>query len=164
MQSADLDRVRGHTSPEVNQRLDEQRVQAVASLVGATPEAVTQRLSELDREWDVERYLEANAAAVSLLSVLLARVHSPRWLILTSIVPAFLLQHAVQGWCPPLAVFRRLGVRTRREIDAERTALKALRGDFDGIALGGAHQPTWRSVFSTPPADVDTRIVAVMLQ
>jgi hypothetical protein len=45
-------------------------------------------------------------------------------------VTAFLLQHALQGWCPPVPVFRRLGVRTTAEIDRERYALKALRGDF----------------------------------
>jgi hypothetical protein len=35
----------------------------------------------------------------------------------------FLLQHGLQGWCPPLPVLRRLGVRTQREIDAEKYAL-----------------------------------------
>ncbi len=47
---------------------------------------------------------------------------------------AFLFQHAVQGWCPPVPVLRRLGFRTTYEIDRERYALKALRGDFDGVA------------------------------
>ena len=45
----------------------------------------------------------------------------------------FLLQHAVQGWCPPVPFFRRRGVRTAREIEIERYALKALRGDFGPI-------------------------------
>ena len=36
----------------------------------------------------------------------------------------------------PTAVFRRLGVRTQSEIDEERYALKALRGDFTGIERG----------------------------
>jgi len=44
-----------------------------------------------------------------------------------------LLMHATQGWCPPVPVLRRFGVRTRHEIDAEKYALKILRGDFDGI-------------------------------
>jgi hypothetical protein len=52
---------------------------------------------------------------------------------LSGIVLSLLLQHAVQGWCPPLAVLRRRGVRTRREIEEERYALKALRGDFSGL-------------------------------
>jgi hypothetical protein len=46
------------------------------------------------------------------------------------VVAGFLLQHALQGWCPPLPVLRRLGVRTADEINQERYALKALRGDF----------------------------------
>ncbi len=37
---------------------------------------------------------------------------------------------AVQEWCPPVPVFRRLGVRTCQEIDEEKYALKILRGDF----------------------------------
>jgi len=48
-------------------------------------------------------------------------------------VLVFLFQHSVQGWCPPLPVFRRLGVCTRSEIDQEKFALKALRGDFDSL-------------------------------
>jgi len=47
------------------------------------------------------------------------------------LVFGFFFQHATQGWCPPIPVFRRMGVRTRREINRERYALKALRGDFD---------------------------------
>jgi hypothetical protein len=45
-------------------------------------------------------------------------------------VTAFLFQHAVQGWCPPVPILRRLGFRTVTEIEQERHALKALRGDF----------------------------------
>lgn len=48
-------------------------------------------------------------------------------------VTAFLFQHSVQGRCPPLPVLRKLCFRTAREIDTERTALKALRCDFGGV-------------------------------
>ena len=41
-------------------------------------------------------------------------------------VAAFLLEHAVQGWCPPLAVLRRLGVRTAHEIERERRGLEEI--------------------------------------
>ncbi|WP_324651842.1 hypothetical protein [Georgenia sp. H159] len=132
--STDHDRVRASTSQEVLERLDEERLQRVASCVDAAPGEIAEHLRKLDREWDVERVLEANASALTLLGLALSAVHSRRWLVLSSVVPAFLLQHAIQGWCPPLTVIRRLGVRTRREIDVERTALKALRGDF---AAGG---------------------------
>jgi hypothetical protein len=51
------------------------------------------------------------------------------------------LQHATQGWCPPVPVFRRLGIRTQTEIDHERYALKALRGDFKKIKGDGHDKP-----------------------
>jgi hypothetical protein len=49
------------------------------------------------------------------------------------VVLPFLFQYAVQGWCPPVPLFRRIGVRTRGEIDGEKFALKALRGDFGSV-------------------------------
>lgn len=36
-----------------------------------------------------------------------------------------------QGWAPPVPILRTIGVRTLQEIDHEKYALKALRGDFD---------------------------------
>jgi hypothetical protein len=56
-----------------------------------------------------------------------------RFLAIPLVVQAFFLQHALQGWCPPLPILRRLGVRTAAEIDEERYALKALRGDFEQV-------------------------------
>lgn len=97
------------------------------------PEEIPSRLRELDAEWDVERTLEANASALAFTGVVLGATLDRRWIALPAIVTAFLFQHAVQGWCPPLPILRRMGFRTAREIDTERTALKALRGDFDRI-------------------------------
>jgi hypothetical protein len=59
-----------------------------------------------------------------------------KFLYLPAVVAGFLLQHAVQGWCPPVPLFRRMGFRTQSEIDHERYALKALRGDFRNLATG----------------------------
>jgi uncharacterized protein (TIGR01244 family) len=94
------------------------------------PGEIGRRLEELDREWDVERVLTANAAALALGGVLLGAFVDRRWLALSAAVTAVLLQQTIQGWCPPVPVLRRLGVRTAAEIDRERLALKALRGDF----------------------------------
>lgn len=44
---------------------------------------------------------------------------------------AFLGLHALVGWCPPAALYRRLGFRTSREIESER---RALRRALDGSA------------------------------
>ena len=94
------------------------------------PEEISARLRELDSEWDIERTLEANASTLAFTGVVLGATVDRRWLALPALVTAFLFQHAVQGWCPPLPILRRMGFRTAREIDLERTALKALRGDF----------------------------------
>ena len=67
----------------------------------------------------------------SMLGLVLGIFVHAVWFLLPVAVAAFLLQHAIQGWCPPVPVFRRLGIRAAAEIDAERYALKVLRGDFD---------------------------------
>ena len=131
------DHVSSSTADDVQQRLDQERLQRVTDLVGAPSAVITQHIEDLDRAWDVERVLEANASSLILLSLGLSHLHSRKWLWLTAAVPSFLLQHAIQGWCPPMVIIRRLGVRTRKEIDVERTALKALRGDFADLAFEG---------------------------
>jgi hypothetical protein len=123
------ERVPRHTDEEVNERIIQETDGNVAGYA-ADPRLIDIRLNDLDQEWDIERALEANAAAVSLAGLLLGRLVNPRWYFLSTVVATFLLQHAVQGWCPPLGVLRRFGVRTQREIDEERYALKLMRGDF----------------------------------
>lgn len=124
------DRVSSHTSDDVNERIRRETDRRVASLARGGPQAIDARLAELDREWDIERWLETGAASLMLAGTLLGLRRDRRWFLLPAAVGAFLLQHALQGWCPPLPVFRRLGVRTADEINQERFALKALRGDF----------------------------------
>jgi hypothetical protein len=128
------DRVRRHTAPEINQRMDDELRQRVISYANADRETLTRRIEELDCEWDMERTLEANAATLALTGTLLGAFVNKKFLVLPIVVTTFLLQHAVEGWCPPLPIFRRLGVRTRQEIEKERYALKLLRGDFDSTA------------------------------
>ena len=124
------ERVSRHTSGRVNAEVREEARRRVMSLANGSRDDISRRLDELDREWDIERVLEANAATLTLMGVVLAAATDKRFLILPGLVSAFLLQHAVQGWCPPVPLFRRLGFRTSAEIDEERFALKALRGDF----------------------------------
>ncbi len=125
------DRVRANTPPEINQAIDTEIAATVRFYAGKTDYEIGKRIEELNMEWDIERYLEANAAIFSFVGAILGLKWHRDWFILPIIVAIFLFQHAVQGWCPPLSVFRRLGIRTRREIEVEKYALKALRGDFD---------------------------------
>lgn len=136
-------RVRRHTAANLNQAIDDE-INASIAWHEDHPEHIDQRLEELEDEWDVERTLEANAATLALTGTLLGISVDRRWLALPLAVTAFLLQHAVQGWCPPLPVLRSLGVRTREEIDRERYALKVLRGDFDNLTSSLATSPEGR--------------------
>ena len=126
-------RVQKHTAPHVNERIRQETASRISAFRSQDRIAlINRRLAELDREWDVERVLQTNFAALSLVALILSARVSRRWLVLALGVPAFMVQHALQGWCPPLAILRRLGFRTAKEINEERFALKALRGDFDG--------------------------------
>lgn len=128
-----INRVPKHTPAEINKSIEQETEGRIRACASQGPAAITDRLVELDREWDIERAIEANAAIVMLAGTTLGLAVDRRWLALPAAVGAFLLQHAVQGWCPPVPVLRRLGFRTSREIEVERNALKAVRGDFGDV-------------------------------
>jgi hypothetical protein len=128
------DRVRAHSNRVQNQRIDAQTQQCLQRYAPADREAISRHIDALNREWDVERYLQMNAGIVSVSGVVLGAMVGRRFLVLPAVVFGFFFQHATQGWCPPLPVFRKMGVRTRREINQEKYALKALRGDFDHVS------------------------------
>ncbi|MGE0726030.1 MAG: hypothetical protein AB7O45_16765 [Alphaproteobacteria bacterium] len=148
-----VDRVSTNTSAAINRRLrreTDHRVRYYAD----RPEEIDARLDELDEEWDIERTLQANAAAVSLAGLTLGIARARCWLALPFAVSWFLLQHATQGWCPPLPVLRRLGVRTAGEIERERHALKALRGDYVDVDLVPDRAPAERARRALRAADM----------
>lgn len=127
------DRVRDNTADEVNKQIDMQTERRVARFARARAYEVDRRLAELDAEWDIERYLETMAPSFTLVGTFLGLIKSRKWFAIPIIVQGFFLQHALQGWCPPLILLRRLGIRTADEINKERYALKALRGDFEDV-------------------------------
>src|SRR5689334_10819653 len=123
------DRVRAHTPESVNHQIDRATENAIRA--GAGDRAIGRRIESLNGEWDIERVLQTNAGIAALTGIGLGAAVNKKWLIVPGVVFSFFLQHALQGWCPPVSIFRRLGVRTRREINREKYALKALRGDFN---------------------------------
>ena len=130
MQSEEQGRVRRSSSPEQNQKIDQEIKENLKSYTGSDYEVIDERISELDKEWDIERTLQLNAATLAITGTVLGLMVDKRWLAMPIIVTGFFVQHAIQGWCPPLPIFRKLGFRTRAEIDKEKFALKAVRGDF----------------------------------
>jgi hypothetical protein len=137
----DADRVRANTADEINRQIDRAIEAGVREYAQKSVSEITSRINELDREWDMERLLETNASALAFIGLVLGMTRSRKWLMIPSVVLPFLFQHALQGWCTPIPIFRRLGVRTREEIDRERYALKALRGDFEKVdAMRGVEE------------------------
>jgi hypothetical protein len=127
------ERVRKNTPTNQNSRIDELILKNI-EFYSKSPELIGKRIKQLDKEWDIERVLEVNMSVIALFGLTMSVFVNAYWLVLPSIVLIFFLQHALQGWCPPIPLFRYFKVRTRPEIDREKYALKALRGDFEIIS------------------------------
>jgi hypothetical protein len=143
------DRVRRHTGAEVLRRIDDV---ALASLTrcAESPAETDRRLAELDREWDTDRALETEAAAMGLIGLALGAFVRKQLLALPAIVATAVLLQATTGRYPLMPLFRRLGLRTSKEIARERYALKALRGDFAGM---GTTRAAEAALSGEQPAD-----------
>lgn len=133
MIAATSNRVTENTDESLNDQIRRRTEANVACCAAGGPRAIERRLMELDREWDIERCVETMAPTFTLLGLFLGLTRDRKWLALPVLVQSFFLQHAIQGWCPPIPALRWLGVRTMDEINQERYALKALRGDFQKV-------------------------------
>jgi hypothetical protein len=135
-----VDRVRAHTAPVVNARIDQATEGAVESASREGHDGLLLRQAQLDREWDVDRALMANFAILGGVTYALGEAAHPAWRWFFRAQLGFLLWHAAVGWCPPVAVFRRLGFRTVREIEVERQEIArrlGMRGTTSfGLAEG----------------------------
>lgn len=97
------------------------------------PEAVEDRLRELDAEWGIERALTAGLAGVSAFGLVMGLFGSRTLRLLTWTATPLLLAYSLGKWAPSADLTARRGLRSRKEIEEERYALKAWRGDFQGI-------------------------------
>ena len=149
----ETDRVRANTQPEILERIDRNIEETIRFYAVQPREVISRRIRELEKEWDMERVLETNASSLALAGLALGIVRNRAFLLLSGGVLSFLLMHALQGWCPPVPMLRRLGVRTRSEIEREKYALKALRGDFQEI------EPIPEEEKQQQPAEVVARAV-----
>jgi hypothetical protein len=137
MHAAVPDRVRANTWVPVNDRLDiETQLRIREAAAFGSSDELTQRITHLDNEWDFDRTVETEASVMGLLGLALGITVDKRFLVLPAVVSTMLVVHATHGWYPLLPLFRRMGVRTQSEIDRERYALKAIRGDFTALRQG----------------------------
>lgn len=117
-----IDKVRELSSKKANDKIDRKTRYHVQNVLASGPEAVYRRLSELDKEWHIDRVLMLNFAILVFAQLLAARKNR-KWLWGPLIQTPFLAMHATVGWCPPSLWFRPMGFRTRQEIETEREAL-----------------------------------------
>jgi hypothetical protein len=141
----EINRVRKNTAPDVLRRIDEQISRNVQYYSAQPRETISRRIGELQQEWSIERWLEVNAATIGLTTVVLALTRDRRWALVTCAALGMFLLHGLQGFDPPIPLLRRLGVRTRGEIDREIYALKALRGDSASLTSSTSSVATERS-------------------
>ena len=128
-----LDHVRATSSEAANKTIDQKILASIQLASNLPSNELNTLIKNLEKEWDIERILEMNASTFAFIGVVLAIFISSYWLIIPLIVLPFLFLHAIQGWCPPIPLLRGMGIRTRKEIDTEKFALKVVRGDFDGL-------------------------------
>lgn len=122
-------RIERYSSAEVMKAIRADSLKNVRKY-GSNLHAINQRLCDLEREWDIERIIEAYASTLAFLGLCLGYFVDPYWFIMSAFSLMFLFQLAFHGWCLPVSVLRKLGKRTTHEIEIERQALKVLRGDY----------------------------------
>jgi hypothetical protein len=82
----------------------------------------------------VSQALEANASLLGMFGMFMAVVVRARIFILFTIAALIVLvQSSLNGWSPPAMLLRRLGLRTREEIQMELYGLRMLNGDFNAV-------------------------------
>ena len=103
--------------------------QRLACLADAGPQAIDDRLAELDREWTAGRVTKAAMGVVIVCGLVLATLN-PWWLILPALGGILLLSYLFGRTSRLGKMFNQMGFRTGFEVDQEKMALKVLRGDF----------------------------------
>lgn len=130
----DEDRVKNATPSSINEKIDRDTWLRISNYLNKSEAELSSRIQELEKEWDIERYLGVNMSTVALSGLAAAALSQNKYLnILPAVVLAFFFQHSVQGWCPPLPLLRFFKIRTSKEIDQEKYALKIIRGDFNDV-------------------------------
>lgn len=126
--------VRKVTSEEKNAIIDQQILSNIRKYSGKGADEISQRIKELDKEWDIERVLDLSMSFLAICGIISSLLLNKYSIFLTILLLLFFIWHAFQGWCPPIPLLRHFKIRTRPEVDREKYALKAMRGDFKGLA------------------------------
>jgi len=118
--------------PKPSKEVDRYTARSIRFYSTQPLELLNRRIQELEWEVPLETFVYRGGAALIVVSLLmlLFRRGSRSWLIPAIAVTALQLQYSQQGQNVLTDILRKRGYRSRREIEAEKSSLKALRGDF----------------------------------
>ncbi len=103
---------------------------------GALGEAgITARIEALEREWDGETFIRTALTATGLTGMVMGLAGSRFWRVLAWLSLPALFAVSRGKWASEKPLLRFLGLRSRLEIQEEKYALKALRGDFKSVEI-----------------------------
>lgn len=96
-------------------------------------EGIDERIRALEDEWDVERAVTVGLSGAGLAGLIVGLLGSRVWRLLAWIALPLLFLFGQGKWRPSNGILKSLGLRSRKEIQDEKYALKALRGDFRNV-------------------------------
>ena len=108
-QLLEFDRVRDMSTDKANRAIDASTRESIERATAGGRAAIEQRLVALQQEWDIDRVLMVNFAAL-VFAQLVAATRDRRWLWGPLVQTPFLMMHATLGWCPPSLWFRPNGI------------------------------------------------------
>ena len=116
-------------------RANREKIAQNVSFYKANPRGIETRLEALDEEWSVDKVLQIFTGGASVAAFWFSLTKSRLFNIVPAILGGGAIAYGITGKSPAADLVRRLGFRTRDEIEGERMALLAVRGDFSGVEV-----------------------------
>ncbi len=133
------------SSMKPRKEIDRDTARSVHFYANRPTQLLSKRIEELRDEVPIETFVYRGGAALTIAGVALLLLRGRRraaW-IFTIAIAAFQLQYSYQGRNGLTDALRRRGYRSRKEIEAEKYSLEAIRGDFTAVA--GLSDPVERA-------------------
>ena len=145
LNSADPDPSSGISSLKPRKEINRDTARSIYFYANRPAQLLSKRIEELAEEVPIESFVYRGGAALTIAGVTLLLLRGKKWAawVLTLAVAALQLQYSYQGRNGLTDVLRRRGYRSRREIEAEKYSLEAIRGDFTAVA--GLSDPVERA-------------------
>ncbi|HEY3788868.1 MAG TPA: hypothetical protein VGL71_08440 [Urbifossiella sp.] len=105
----------------------------LACLADAGPQAIDERLEQIGTEWSAGRMTKAVIGVAVIVGLILTVLVTPWCVFLPLLGGVFLLQYLFGRTSWLGEAFQKAGFRSGSDIDQEKFALKALRGDFRNL-------------------------------